>query len=378
MENAGGPAEESLSCRLKKLLAEAGKALKTIAGSPRVVKLLWKTHPVYTGSLVLLSVIMGVLPILNLVIARQIVDVVSEFVGKTGFAGVSLFNFFEQLFSSAKLAPLIAGLAALELCQAVLQPVFKYLEDQLGDLLSHDIFEMILQKTNSLADLTLFETSEFYDNLEKAQQEASYKPVNMMYRLLSLARSTVTFLFVSVSLFIFQPFILLAVILFAVPNIVLQFKHNKESWALRQWEIPEVRRMHYYRHAATSKWYAAEIRMFNLGEYFQDKYCRMFREFHTQHTQVRVRQCRQNMLLGGLGTLADVGAYSFLALRTLGGAMSIGSFYFYSSVLAQVQSQLGSLVWSISTLYEDNLFLDNLFAFLDLKPTMVPPIPPGH
>jgi ATP-binding cassette, subfamily B, bacterial len=370
MEENGGKDGAGRKSKLKRFLDAAGKAFKTLAGSPRVVKLIWKAHPLYTVAMVFVSLVMAVLPIANLWVAKLIVDAVTGSVGKFGLAGLKLES-ISGLFSAAQLVPLLLAMAALELSQSLLQPVARYIEEQLGDLLSRDVAELILRKANSLVDVSFFESSEFYDNLQKAQNEAGYKPVHMLNVMLTIARAGVTFLVMLASFLVFQPFISLVVILFSVPNFILQFKHNRESWALYQWETPEVRKMYYYRQVITSKEYACETRMFNLGGYFLTRYLRIFNEFYANHAKIRGKRLRQNMLFSCLGNLADIFAYAFLAISTVAGRISIGSFYFYSNALSQIQSQLWNLVWSVSSLYEDNLFLDDLFKFLDTKPTMV-------
>lgn len=374
MEERSGQSSESCKSKLKRLFDEAGKSVKTLGGSPRVVKLVWRTHPLYTITVVFLSLALGVVPIVNLWVCKLIIDVVTDSASKISLADIKLSS-ISSVFSSNKLMPLLMVMAAIELIRALLQPTFKYVHSQLGDLLNRDVYELTLHKANSLVDIAFFESSEFYDNLQKAQNEAGYRSMHMLEGLLMFARASITFLLMSASFIVFQPLISIVVVVFSVPNIILQFRHSKDSWAIQQWETPEVRKMYYYRHVLTSKEYASETRMFNLGDYFLGKYLQKFEEFYANHKKVRVKQWRQNMILGFLGSLADISAYAFLALRTVSGSISVGSFYFYSNALSQMQSQLWNLTWAVSGLHEDNLFLDNLFQFLDMKPTMVPPDP---
>jgi ATP-binding cassette subfamily B protein len=357
-----------------KLWTGAQSALKVMAGTPRVIKLVWRINPYLTSGTVAISLVLGILPMANLWLGKQIVDVVGDSVTKIPLNQLNLGSFVTA-FHSARLLQLLLIMAAIELSQSLLQPLNRFIEDQLSDSLTRDINELILRKANSLVDITFFESSKFYDNLERAEREAGYRPAHMIEGLLAIARSGVTFVGLAVSFTLFQPLLSLAVLLFAIPNFVLQFKHQKESWAIHQWETTEVRKMYYYRRVITSKEQASEIRLFNLGDYFLNKYLKSYEEYRKKHLKIRRMHLYQKMFFGFLGGAADIGAYAYFAFTTVAGAISIGSFYFYSVALSQLQSYLWSLIWSISSLYEDNLFLNNLFEFLDMKPFMVPADP---
>lgn len=362
MESNSNKSEQPPKSKFKRFIDDASKAAKTIAGTPRVVKLIWKTQPRYALALVSLSVLKGVGPIVQLWIGKLIVDEIT-------LSGII------AAFASVKIVPLLLASAGIELCMSILEPTFKYFDDQLSDLISRDVFKSIFDKANSLVDLTYFESSEFYDKLHKAANQAGYRPMHMLMELVEILRSGIGLLIVFTSFLILQPLLSLLIVVISIPKVMLQFKHNKESNALYRWETPEVRKMYYYRQVLTSKEYAPELRMFNLGDYFTDKYMKTCDGFLDEHKAVRIKHWRQNMLTGFLLSLADAGTYAYLALRAIAGSLTLGDFYFYSNALSRMQGHLWRLIWCISAIHEDNLFLENLFEFLDLKPIMVPADP---
>ena len=365
---------DSTKSGFDKFWSDVQSALKVMAGTPRVLRLVWRINPYLASGTIAISLILGILPMANLWLGKQIVDVVGDSVSKLAFSQLN-FSSLATAFHASKLLQLLLIMAAIELTQSLLQPLNRFIEDELSDSLSRDINELILRKANSLVDITFFESSKFYDNLERAEREAGYRPAHMLEGLLAIARSGVTFVGLAISFTLFQPLLSFAVLVFAIPNFVLQFKHQKESWAIHQWETTEVRKMYYYRRVITSKEQASEIRLFNLGDYFLNRYLKSYEAYRKSHLKIRRKHLLQKMFFGFLGGAADIGAYAFLAFKTVAGSISIGSFYFYSVALSQLQSYLWNLIWSISSLYEDNLFLNNLFEFLDMKPFMVPADP---
>jgi ATP-binding cassette subfamily B protein len=74
-----------------------------------------------------------------------------------------------------------------------------------------------------------------------------------------------------------------------------------------------------------------------------------------------------------LALLGYYGGYLAVILQAIGGHITLGDLTMYSGVLMQAQSTAGALMSSLADLYEQNLFLSNLFTFLKLQPR----IPPG-
>ncbi len=68
--------------------------------------------------------------------------------------------------------------------------------------------------------------------------------------------------------------------------------------------------------------------------------------------------------------------YGFIIYQTIQGILRIGDLVLYYQAFQRGQDALKGLLGSISGLYEDNLFLSNLYEFLELKPKIVQPANP--
>jgi len=74
--------------------------------------------------------------------------------------------------------------------------------------------------------------------------------------------------------------------------------------------------------------------------------------------------------------LAVLGSYAFIAYRTVQGVITLGNLVMYYQAFQRGQGYLRGLLSGLAGLYEDNLFLSNLYEFLDLKPKVVEPLHP--
>ena len=79
-----------------------------------------------------------------------------------------------------------------------------------------------------------------------------------------------------------------------------------------------------------------------------------------------LKKSAAGLVLGFLSLAAFYGAYAFMAVRAALGAITLGDLTLYLSVFRQSQSAIQSALASIGSLYEDGLFMSNLFAYLDI------------
>ena len=201
-----------------------------------------------------------------------------------------------------------AGLAvlagAVALAGNALDPAAALVQQQLGDHLTREVNRRVLRKANSLADVSFFESPRFYDFLQRAQNEAAFRPVQMLQLLAGLMRGAVGTLAAGVVLATLQPLLALAVAALALPHLYVQVRHQQQSFALTMLNVPEVRRMRYFASVLTSKDPAKEVRLFGLGDYFLGRYLQTFDAFHQRHRGLRLAQWRANTALAVLAAAA--------------------------------------------------------------------------
>ena len=350
--------------RLKAQLRALRETLAVFKHTPRVVRLVWRASPRYATLQMGISVVHGLQPVVQAWLAKVVVDAVARAVMGSGDARAAL--------------PALAGILALRTCVSVLTAGLwapsRYIWQQLGDLLTRDVNHLILAKANSFKDIRLFESPSFHDTLLKAQSESSYRPINMMNNLHNGVRELlqiVTMLGVVVA---FSPPVALLLVLLSVPNVYALSRQGREFWAMNNWTIPEVRKMNYLRRLLTDKNEAKEVRLFGLGDYFLRQHGEAFNSFHTRYSAMRRRHWRWNTLLAVLSACGTALATGHAVLQALRGAITLGDLVFYTAAIGQVTGTLNGISWQVSGFHQGNLFIGNLFRFLDLPETM--PVPP--
>ncbi|HET6316982.1 MAG TPA: ABC transporter ATP-binding protein, partial [Chloroflexota bacterium] len=353
----------TLRARLGTRLRALRETLAVFGNAPRVVRLVWRASPRYATLQLAISTVHGFQPVVSAWLYKVVVDAVARAVMGTG----------DGLAALPALAGILALRAGVNLLTATLWAPNRFIWQQLGDRLTRDVNQLILAKANSFKDIRLFESPAFHDRLLKAQSESSYRPVNMMNNLHSVVRESLHLLTMLGVVVALSPVIALALVALSVPNVYLLFKQGREMWAGNNWSLPEVRQMNYLRRLLTDKNEAKEVRLFGLGDYFLRLHGAAFGRFHARYSAMRVRHWRWNTLMAVLAACSTAGALAYTVIQALRGTFSLGDLVFYTTAIAQVQGSLNTMSWQVSGFYEGNLFIRNLFDFLDMPETMPEP-----
>ena len=318
----------------------------------RAFRLVRQTSPSITVWLALLSALGGVLPALITYTGKLIVDA-------TVAASV-------QHVPGARTLALeyLALELGLILVQAAGQRGISLCESLLRALLGQRVNELILEKalTLSLAD---FENSEFYDRMTRARRDASHRPLSLIKRAFGLAQNSISIAMYGALLVQFSPWVALVLLLSALPVFLAETRFSADAFRLFRWRAPESRMQIYLETLLAREDHAKEVALFRLGPLFLGRYRAIFRKLFAEDRALSVRRGFWGFVFGLVSTAAFYGAYAYIVLRALAGAISLGDMTMYLLVFKQGQSALAAILSAIGGMYEDNLYLSNLYEYLE-------------
>ena len=219
-------------------------------------------------------------------------------------------------------------------------------------------------------DLSHFENAEYYDKLENARREADWRSLAIVNGGFYLLQNLLTLLSYSVLLIRFSW--LLAVILFiaTIPTFIVQNKFAELRFRVLSWRAPESRRLSYLEYLLTNLDAVKEIKLFGLGESFLNRYTKLFSTFLEEDEAIARKRSLASFGWGMLSTLTYYGAYAWIVFRAVAGAITLGDMTLYLNVFRGSQGMFQGILKGVSDLYENGLFMSNLFAFLALEPQM--------
>ncbi len=325
------------------------------AYSRRALVLVWTTNRALSVLLALLTLVAGVLPAAVAWVGAQIVDAVIHAADLHRHAGTTPFT---PVVRYVALEAILV--AATSMAQRGISLAQSLLRAQLGQRVN----VMILEKALTL-DLTQFEDSEFYDKLTRARREASSRPLSLVMRTFGLLQNAISLVSFGGLLIRFSPWAVVLLVLAGLPAFLAEAKFSGEAFRLFRWRAPEARMQIYLESVLAREDNAKEVKLFELGPRLLDRYRDIFTRLYREDRALTLRRDAWGFGLGLLGTAALYGGYAWIAAETVLGAMTVGQMTMYLMLFRQGQSAVSASLSAVSGLYEDNLYLSNLYEYLE-------------
>ncbi len=311
-----------------------------------------------------LLVVQGTLPLLSLYLTKLVVDAVT-----TALATPDKGAAFGQV---ALLIGLTGGVA---LASALCRSIAGLVSEAQGQVITDHMSDLLHAKSIEV-DLEYYESAQYYDKLHRAQREAPYRPVRIVNGLVQVAQSGISLLAMAVLLFSFHWGIAAILFAAAVPGLFVRLRYAGQTYRWQRQSTPTERQAWYFHWLLTGDAHAKEIRQFDLGSLFRRRFRDLRQQLRREKIEIATRRSIAELVAQASATVAVFGSYAFIAYRTVQGAITLGDLVMYYQAFQRGQSFLREMLSGLAGLYEDNLFLSNLYEFLELKPKVVEPLHP--
>ncbi len=320
--------------------------------SKRALALVWSTDKRLTLILAGLTIFAGVIPGAIAYVGKLIVDAVVLAV--------------ESDLSADRWLVLkwIGVEAVLIILLAAAQRGLMVSQSLLRALLGQRVNVMILEKAQEL-ELSHFEDSEFYDKLTRARREASSRPLSLVERTFGLVQNGITLLTYGWLLIQFSWLAVVGLLVAALPAFFVETYFSGAAFRLFRWQVPETRIRNYLEWLLAREDFVKEVKLFGTGELFLARYREIFEKLYKEDKALTLKRGLWGFLLGVLSSIAFYGAYGWIGWSAAMGWITLGGMTMYLLIFKQGQSSIAASLTAIGKMYEDNLYLSNLYEFLE-------------
>ncbi|MCH7502310.1 MAG: ABC transporter ATP-binding protein [Proteobacteria bacterium] len=326
------------------------RALGVFGYSRRAMTLVWTTSRFLTFTLAILTVIAGVLPAAIAYIGQLIVDGV--------VAAMS-----SDSPDTRRILWLVVLEALVVTAVAASQRGLSASQSLLRALLGQRVNVMILEKALTL-QLAHFEDSEFYDKLTQARREASTRPLSLVNRTFGLVQNSISLTSYAVLLFTFSPWAVVILMGAGLPAFIAEAKFSGDAFKLFRWRSPDTRMQMYLETVIAREDGVKEVKLFQLGPRLLQRYQDIFHKLFAEDRRLTLRRDGWGFALGLISTGAFYGAYIWIVTATINAEITLGAMTMYLLLFRQGQTAVAAILSSISGMYEDNLYLSNLYEYL--------------
>lgn len=242
------------------------------------------------------------------------------------------------------------------------------IESLLGDLFSNRMSVRLMEHAADL-DLAQFEDPNFYDHLERARRQTVGR-IALLTQMVSMGQELITLITIGGALIAYNPWLVLLLFGAVVPSFLGETHFAALGYSLLFRWTPERRQLDYLRLIGASDKTAKEVQMFGLAPWLTDKYRELSDKFYEENKRLSLKRGAVSASLSLVGTVGYYVAYVIIILRAVRGEITPGTLIFLSSSFARGRDTIQGILLGASSVYEQALYLRDLFVFLDMRPTI--------
>ena len=306
----------------------------------------------------------GLLPLASIYLVKLLVDAVTAGLSTTDPQTLDPQTLLKQI------SPLLIGIAITALIMLLCNASSELVNTAQTQKVS-DYMRGILHNKSIEIDLAYYENPRYHDTLQRAQQEATYRPNQILMRLAQVGQNGLSLISMIGLLLTLHWGITAVLLLGAIPSVMVRLRYTRELYQWQRKWTPVERQSQYLSFLLTAEQFAKEIRLFGLGNLFSQRFDRLRVQLYQAKLKLISRRVLSFLAANVLSGLLVGAIYGFILYQTLKGTLKLGDLVLYHQALQRGQGALKALMTGLSGLYEDNLFLTNLYEFLDLKPNIV-------
>ena len=338
-----------------------GQKIKRPLRLDRALRLVWQAGPGWTISSLAIVFLQGLLPLLTLYLMKLIVDGVIFAMGAADKVAA---------FRDVVLLIILAGVVAL--VNALLQLIGAYVKEAQSLTVTDHMYDILHAKSIEV-DLEYYENPHYLDTLHRAQQEGPSRPTHILDGLMQVGQNGISLLAMAGLLISFHWAVAVVLFVAAIPGVLVRLKYSKRLFRWQRKRTPAERRAGYYDWLLTGYNHAKEMRLFDLGGLFMGRFRDLRKQLRRERLELVKRRSAADFVAQASAALAVFGSFGFIAYRTVAGVITLGDMVMYFQAFQRGLGFLRQVLGGMAGLYEDNLFLANLYEFLDLKPKVKEP-----
>ncbi|MDC7783998.1 ABC transporter ATP-binding protein [Priestia megaterium] len=317
---------------------------------PKVFKLLWLADKKSIVIIMILNILIGLLPATLLLANQYLINSITLGL-KVGFSIV------------IKALIIVTTLYVAEQC---LNQAKIYFENIYRTKISNYVNLLLMKKSTSLA-LEDFENDEIYDQLQRAQGEANHRPYQIFSQILTIISSIITLVSTALILIIWKWWVVLCLLIMPLITALSFLKLGKQEFEMDWNRAPLLRKMWYFTYLLTKDISIKEVKLYSLGKRVITQYSDMYNKLLSDDKVIAKKRLSLSVITQVLNQFIVAGLMLVILLEGYTKKIMIGTAVSYMQALTATQNSLNSLLQQIFLMYENNLYIEQLFSFLAVE-----------
>ena len=330
----------------------------------RVFAIVFAAAGPWTAAWAILLLVQGLLPVALVYLTKPLVDGLQAAVGHG------------RSWETVQPVVLIAGaIGAVLVLTEVLKIGLEWIGSVQSELVQDHVSDLMHAKATSV-DLAFFDTPDFHDHMYRARTDASNRPLALLESSGSLVQNSVTVVAMAAVLIRYGAWLAPALLISTLPAFyaVVRTSRNYHQW----WKetTTDRRRTQYLGVVLTDAFYAGEIRFFRLADYFRRAFLDLRKRLRVERLRLLRTQGLTRMGAEVVALAVSAATLAWMVWRAFLGLATLGDIALFYQAFQRGQGLMRALLTNIGQIYNNGLFLANLFEFLDLETKITDPAKP--
>jgi len=301
---------------------------------------------------IIISILQGVLPFIIIVCIKTLIDQLT---------GISTQNESQRFY----FITILVLTALVFLASGVLSELKTYFSLKLSQSITRQIYQKLHWKHASL-DLSHYESPAEQDKIHRAVQEASFRPIKIVSEMLIGIKSVAAALFL-ICLFITIKWHLIVILIIAIiPGVYFRLKSSRKLYKQKKVQSTKEREMYYFNRILTGFPFAKEMKLFGFFDFFKQRFSSIQNTLFEQQIKLRKSELWLNIFAQIFSVSLIFLSLGFVSYLKIKGEISIGTVALFFFAFQRGYGVLNELFMSATQLLEDNTFLNDFIAFLNM------------
>lgn len=338
---------------MKRLMMLIKKSKEFFLIISRVVRLLWNSSKSNFIKTIIVSVISGITIPFTLVIWKYLIDDMSRSI------------------VSGSIAPVLFWLILyfiLNYLQSVLMRIKDYQQNILSSYLNRYTSDLILKKVKD-TDLKYFDSSTIYDKIRKVNEESTGRSISLLATLTSFIQSFSSLIGTITVLASLNIGIMFLCIFICIPTLIVSMKMAVTQYEIYTKRFEGLRFIAYLKDIVTAYENIKEMKIYHVHDFFRGYIIKQYDGYIKEDKKIRSSFCKKLSLTDLVEEAAILIFKIYITLKVILEKRTIGDFSLYINSIDNFRGSATTILNTIVTIFEDGLYIQNLFEFLDMKTT---------
>ena len=323
----------------------------------RTTQIIWRANKGMALANTLLQFFQALLPIASLYLIKLLVELMVA-------GNKDNFDHIVQI---------IMAFCLVQFFQAVVGQFSTYINTLQQQKISDHVSEMVLSKASTVG-LAYYENPDYHDNLHQAQQQSQYRIPQLVVNMNALLMNSLSLLFLIGFFFTLQWFYALLFVALSVPLAAIKWFYSHQLYRLEKRFVPMEREAGYLHQLLTGVTYAKEVRAFGFAASFIRQYKSIRQNIYDGKKSLNVKLTRYSLLTQAFEVVVMILIFLMLAKNAWMGSISLGVFVIYIQGFQRLQSASKNFLQSLVQIFQQRLFLKDLFRFFDIQSSAAPAV----